>query len=69
MPITVPMAHTQMASTDSMPMIELGRMPMASSMPNSRVRSKTVMMNALTTDIATTISSSQYVIAAVALSI
>ena len=69
MPMTAPMAQTHTASMPSMPTIALGRIPMASSMPNSRVRSNTVMMKALMTDMATTIRSSQYIIDADARSI
>ena len=55
------MAHIAIASTCSMPMIDAGRMPMASNMPNSRVRSKTVIMSVLTMANATRMRSSQYI--------
>ena len=57
-----PSAHTQTASMVNTPTMAFGFMPMASSMPNSRVRSKAVMMKALTTDRVTRIINSQYII-------
>ena len=59
LPIAVPSTHTPTASMASIPTMALGRMPTASSIPNSRVRSKTVIRNAPTRDSATRIISSQ----------